>query len=102
MILTSRDVPASLRYCLEPQSRSVADVLARLDKMIGLSGVKEKIREIVNVIQTSGGRTLPGNWYFMGPPGSGKTTVAREFAAILGLLGVIPRKRNNVVEVKAA
>lgn len=102
MILTSRDVPASLRYCLEPQSRSVADVLARLDKMIGLSGVKEKIREIVNVIQTSGGKTLPGNWYFMGPPGSGKTTVAREFAAILGLLGVIPRKRNNVVEVKAA
>ena len=100
--LTCSDVPALLRYCLEPQSRSVADVLARLNAMIGLSGVKEKITEIVKVIRASGGKTLPGNWYFIGPPGSGKTTVAREFGAILGLLGVIPRKRNNVVEVKAA
>ncbi|MFF5230673.1 AAA family ATPase [Dactylosporangium sp. NPDC000521] len=73
--------------------------LAALDAMIGLGRVKEEVRKLVDFADYQRRRaergltpvTLERHLIFTGPPGTGKTEVARRYAAIASALGLIAR-----------
>ena len=76
-----------------------AEAMALLDKQIGMSGVKEQIRRLESKAIMDQKRAEMGiatqeagaAYIFTGPPGTGKTTMARVLAQLLFGLGVIAR-----------
>ncbi|MFD9318432.1 right-handed parallel beta-helix repeat-containing protein [Streptomyces sp. NPDC060053] len=85
-----------------------AQLLAELGAMIGLSAVKREVTALVNVLTTARHRRAAGlptpnvgrHLVFSGPPGTGKTTVARVYADLLRSLDVLPK--GQLVEVARA
>lgn len=102
IVLSLADIPEVHQHCLAPRSANIEAALAEIDKMIGLGNIKTYLRNLSQDIQWGVASRAPGNYVFLGPPGAGKTTIARKMGEIFGLLGVLKRTVNNVVEVKAA
>ncbi|MGN5632152.1 right-handed parallel beta-helix repeat-containing protein [Streptomyces sp. AC154] len=84
------------------------ELLDRLHAMIGLTAVKNEVTALVNLLSATRQRRAAGlptpkisqHLIFSGPPGTGKTTIARLYADLLRSLGVLPR--GQLVEVARA
>jgi hypothetical protein len=86
--------------------RTEAEIWAELDDFVGLQNVKDEIHKVIDSIkeaQREGGPDakprIQDHYIFTGNPGTGKTTIARIFADILGATGVLPK--GQYVEVAA-
>ncbi len=88
----------------EFRQKTYQEVMAELDRYVGIDEIKETVQKIVNKIEIDyqrkgegAKREIKDHFLFLGNPGTGKTTIARVFADILNSLDVLPT--GQLVEV---
>ena len=96
-LYTAEDIPPEQLALIQAQlhPRTFDDILQELNEQIGLSDLKTILmqkREEWLFAQKSGGSTddiCPGYYFFVGNPGTGKSTGAKLFAECLHEMGIV-------------
>ncbi|MBC6463523.1 AAA family ATPase, partial [Actinomadura sp. HBU206391] len=111
--LSAEDVEAAFaevteRYRGYAETPTLEEALAALDAMVGLAPVKRQVHEIAAQLKVAKMRREQGlvsqppmrHFVFAGPPGTGKTSVARVLGRVFAALGMLARPA--VVEAQRA
>jgi SpoVK/Ycf46/Vps4 family AAA+-type ATPase len=99
-LIKAEDVPWK-----EEKVITVAEVLKKLEGLVGLESIKKEIRGLIDYLKVEKVRAEKGgietpltlHFVFRGNPGTGKTTVARILADIFKSLGLLPK--GQLIEV---
>lgn len=101
LTIEAEDIPVERPKEVDPRS-----ILEKLDGFVGLTGVKQELRNMVNTINVNKKLAEIQNrpvekrldhYVFMGNPGTGKTTIAQMMADLFFSMGLLPG--NKLVSV---
>lgn len=103
-VIQTENTPNDPTQNAEPEE-SLDELLAQLDSLIGLTGVKQEVNSLINLLKMKQLRDARGlktpnvskHLVFLGNPGTGKTTVARLLSKIYKQMGVL--EKGQLIEV---